>query len=204
MEAENGRSIISLLNKYNMKKIISIAGSNSQQSINKQLINYTHGLFEKIESISIDLNDYVLPIYGVDFETENGIPTTVKKLDQLLDTADGFIISLAEHNGTYSAVFKNTLDWLSRVNMKVWREKPMLLMATSPGGRGGATVLQAARAYFPFLGSHVVADFSLPNFYENFSDGQISNHRLGEELKQKALLFEQQLNVNEPAHQTHK
>lgn len=37
-------------------------------------------------------------------------------------------------------------------------------MATSPGDRGGATVLQAAVNYFPFLGANVVADFSLPNF----------------------------------------
>lgn len=177
-----------------MKKVISIIGSNNQQSINKRLITYTHGLFEKAEIISVDLNDYVLPIYGVDFEAENGIPTAAKKLDKLLNTADGFVISLAEHNGSYTAVFKNTLDWLSRVNMKVWREKPMLLMATSPGGRGGATVLQAAKAYFPFLGSHVVADFSLPNFYDNFSEDEISNQVFGVELREKALLFERQLN----------
>jgi len=176
-----------------MKKIISIAGSNSQQSLNKRLLTQTHGLLEKVEIISIDLNDYVLPIFGVDYEAENGIPPAVKRLDKLLDKADGFVVSLAEHNGTYSAAFKNILDWLSRTNMKVWREKPMLLMATSPGGRGGTTILQAAKAYFPFLGAHIVADFSLPNFYDNFSEDEISNQTLREELKQKTRLLEEQL-----------
>ncbi|WP_179020617.1 NADPH-dependent FMN reductase [Winogradskyella forsetii] len=176
-----------------MKKVISIVGSNSQQSINKQLINYTYGLFEKAHVISIDLNDYVLPIYGIDFESENGIPAPVKRLDKLFNQADGFVVALAEHNGSYAAVFKNTIDWLSRVNMKIWREKPMLLLATSPGGRGGATVLHTAKAYFPYLGSHVVADFSLPNFYDNFSEDGISNPAYRDELKQKTLLFEEQL-----------
>lgn len=180
-----------------MKKIITIAGTNSQKSINKQLLSYASGFLEEVEIISIDLNDYVLPIYGVDFENENGIPTAIKRLDELLDTADGFIIALAEHNGSYTAVFKNTLDWLSRANMKVWRDKPTLLMATSPGGRGGATVLQGAVKYFPFLGAHVVADFSLPSFFNNFSEGAISDDLLKEEFAQKLEKFQSYLSTNQ-------
>ncbi|MER3373789.1 MAG: NAD(P)H-dependent oxidoreductase [Allomuricauda sp.] len=173
-----------------MKKVISIAGSNSQKSINKSLLTYTSSLLENVEIISIDLNDYVLPIYGVDFETENGIPTAVKRLNELFDTADGFIISLAEHNGSYAAVFKNTVDWLSRVNMKIWREKPMLLMATSPGGRGGATVLQSASAYFPFMGASITDTFSLPSFYDNFNNGEISDEGLKEDIQSKVNKFQ--------------
>jgi len=178
-----------------MKKIITIAGSNSQNSINKSLLLYTSNFLENVEIISIDLNDYVLPMYGVDFENENGIPTAVKKLNELLDNADGFILALAEHNGTYTAVFKNTLDWLSRANIKVWRDKPTFLMATSPGGRGGTTVLQAAVSYFPFLGANVIADFSLPSFFDNFSEAGISNADLKEDLTQKVQLFEKHLNI---------
>ena len=172
-----------------------MAGSNSQKSINKRLLSYTYGLLENMDIISIDLNDYVLPIYGVDFEDENGIPTAIKRLNELFDKADGFIIALAEHNGTYTAAFKNTLDWLSHVSMKIWRDKPMLLMATSPGGRGGTTVLQTAVTYFPFLSGNVVADFSLPSFYENFTEDRISNAVLREELTKKLNLFEEHLNT---------
>lgn len=179
-----------------MKKVITIAGTNSQKSINKKLLSYASGLLDNVELISIDLNDYVLPIYGVDFEDENGIPTAIKRLDELLDKADGFIIALAEHNGTYTAVFKNTLDWLSRSSMKVWREKPVILMATSPGSRGGATVLQGAVNYFPFLGADVVADFSLPSFFDNFSEGQISNAPLKKELALKLESFQKHLSTN--------
>jgi NAD(P)H-dependent FMN reductase len=172
-----------------MKKIITIAGSNSQNSINKTLLTYTASFLENVEIIPIDLNNYVLPIYGVDFETENGIPPAVKKLDRIFDTADGFLISLAEHNGSYAAVFKNTIDWLSRSNMKVWREKPMLLMATSPGARGGATVLESARGYFPFMGAKVTDTFSLPSFYEHFMDGKITDENLKEDIRSKLNRF---------------
>lgn len=177
-----------------MKKIITIAKSNSQKSINKSLLSYTSSLIENVEIIPIDLNDYVLPIFGVDYEAENTIPSAVKRLDELLDAADGFIISLSEHNGSYAAVFKNTIDWLSRINMKIWREKPMLLMASSPGGRGGITVLESAKAYFPYLGGKVLADFSLPNFYDNFSEDKISDEELHEELSRKIQIFNQYFN----------
>ncbi|MEM6376782.1 MAG: NAD(P)H-dependent oxidoreductase [Bacteroidota bacterium] len=172
-----------------MKKVITIAGSNSQNSINQMLVEYVSSLIEDVEIITIDLNDYVLPIYGVDFEAENGIPTAVKRLDEILNSVDAFIISLAEHNGSYAAVFKNTIDWLSRLNIKIWREKPMLLMATSPGGRGGATVLQSASSYFPFLGAKVIETFSLPSFYDNFKEGEIIEESLRMELKGKAAEF---------------
>jgi NAD(P)H-dependent FMN reductase len=180
-----------------MKKIITIAGSNSQNSINKALLTYTASLLENVEIIPIDLNNYVLPIYGVDFETENGIPPAVKKLDRIFDTADGFMISLAEHNGSYAAVFKNTIDWLSRSNMKVWREKPMLLMATSPGGRGGATVLESARGYFPFMGASITDTFSLPSFYDNFLDSKISDQELNGQLMVSVKLFKDNLISNQ-------
>lgn len=176
-----------------MKKIITIAGSNSQKSINKSLLSYTSDLLENVEIIPIDLNDYVLPIYGVDFEVENGIPTAAKRLDGLINTADAFIISLAEHNGSYTAVFKNTLDWLSRAHMEIWRNKPMLLMATSSGGRGGATILQAASTYFPFLGGKIIGTYSLPSFYDNFQDGKIIDEHLKEELDKKVITFSKQL-----------
>lgn len=176
-----------------MKKVVTIAGSNSQKSINKLLIEYAASLLKEVEIITIDLNDYILPIYGEDFEAENGIPTAVKRLDEIIDSADGFVISLAEHNGSYTAVFKNIIDWLSRINMQIWRERPMLLFATSPGGRGGATVLQAASAYFPFLGGKIIETFSLPSFYDNFKEGEVIEENYRRELENKTDTFSKEL-----------
>ena len=57
-----------------MKKIIAFAGSNSKKSINKQLVTYASSLLGGIEVSVLDLNDYPLPIYGIDKEIEEGVP----------------------------------------------------------------------------------------------------------------------------------
>ena len=120
-----------------MKKVITIAGSNSHKSINKALIAYASNLIEDVEII--------------------------------------------------------TIDWLSRLNMKIWKEKPMLLMATSPGGRGGATVLQSASAYFPFLGAKIIETYSLPSFYDNFKEGEIIKENFRKELEDKIVGFSKEI-----------
>ena len=75
----------------------------------------------------------------------------------------------AEHNGAYSAAFKNILDWVSRMEGSVWADKPVFALATSPGKRGGTSVLEIATNRIPFNGGKVVAQFSLPSFNNSFS-----------------------------------
>ncbi|MBI9041725.1 NADPH-dependent FMN reductase [Lutibacter sp.] len=161
-----------------MKKIITIGGSNSKQSISKQLAEYTGDLINNVELINIDLSNYNLPLFSVDVESENGFPEKANELNELLDKADGFIVSLAEHNGAYSVAFKNMFDWLSRIEGKVWRNKPMLLLATSPGARGGMTVLEIALGRFPYHGAEIVGHLSFPLFNENFINSEIVNLEL--------------------------
>ena len=156
-----------------MKRIIAFAGSNSKKSINKQLAIYAANKVDNVEVYILDLNDFELPLYGIDYETKHGIPDTAKQFLEILKSSEGIVLSLAEHNGAYSSAFKNLFDWLSRINGKFWNEKPMLLMATSPGGRGGATVLEMAKGRFPYMGGNIIADFSLPSFGQNFSGSGI-------------------------------
>lgn len=172
-----------------MKKIIAFAGSNSKTSINKQLVVYTSSLVDDVEVEVLDLNDFDLPLYGIDLENEKGIPDDAHRFLNLIKSSDGIILSLAEHNGAYATVFKNLFDWISRIDGKLWSEKPMLLMATSPGARGGATVLEIAKGRFQYMGGNIVSDFSFPSFGNNFSDGKIINEVLNADLKEKVNLF---------------
>jgi NAD(P)H-dependent FMN reductase len=162
-----------------MKKIIAFGGSTSQSSINKQLATYAAHLFTNATIEVLDLNDYPLPVFSVDLEKE-GMPQAAQDFYAKIGTADLLVVSLAEHNGAYSAAFKNLLDWTSRINGKNFQDKPMLLMATSPGGRGGSSVLDIAKNRFPFQGAQVKGTFSLPSFYENFD---VNNGIIQPELK---------------------
>ena len=167
-------------------KIIACAGSNSQHSINKKLATYAAGLFDNAEVEVLDLNDFEMPLYSVDIEVEIGQHTLAKAFLAKISTADIVVMSLAENNGNYSVAFKNVFDWCSRIGAKVFQDKPMLLMATSPGARGGATVLEIAKNALPRYGADVKATFSLPSFDDNFDvvKERISNEELDKHLKE--------------------
>ena len=165
-----------------MKKIIAFAGSNSKNSINKKFAEYVAGQINDVDVQVLDLNDFQLPIYGIDLEMESGIPENAHKFLKEINSADGIVLSLAEHNGAYASVFKNLIDWISRINNKLWNNVPMLLMATSPGGRGGKGVLSIAQASFPHWGGNIVADFSLPSFGQNFSEEGLLDSELNNRL----------------------
>ncbi|MFM2368605.1 MAG: hypothetical protein RL619_905 [Bacteroidota bacterium] len=166
-------------------KIIAFGGSPSKNSINKKLATYAAHLFENAEVEILDLNDFQMPLFSVDIEKEIGQHELAKAFLAKITTADILVVSLAENNGNYSAAFKNVFDWCSRITGKVFQEKPMLLMATSPGGRGGASVLEIAKNAFPRYGGNVKATFSLPSFDANFDveNGEISNPELDNQLR---------------------
>jgi hypothetical protein len=63
-------------------------------------------------------------------------------------------------------------------------------MATSPGNRGGATVLQSASTYFPYMGAKITDTFSLPSFYENFNNEEIIDKNLKKEIYNKVSKFQ--------------
>ena len=173
-----------------MKKIIALGGSNSKKSINKALAIYAANKIKDSEVTVIDLSKYELPLYGVDLEAESGIPENAVIINNMLESSDAIVVSLAEHNGSYSTAFKNAYDWMSRINQKVWKNKPMLLMTTSPGARGGIGVLESAKMSFPHLGANIIADFSLPSFYDNFSENGLKNEDLNNSLNEKIELLE--------------
>lgn len=169
-------------------KILAIAGSNSDTSINKQLVTYAASLFENAEVEVVDMNDFEMPIYKHQREVESGVPQQAKDLAAKIDSADILLISLSEHNGTYTTAFKNVFDWTSRIKQRaVWNEKPMLLMATAPGARGGLGVLEAAEKRFPLHGGNIVDTFTLPFFNDNFDKEaqKISNPGKDSELREK-------------------
>ncbi len=165
------------------KKILAFGASSSKKSINKQLATYTANLFKDAKVELLDLNDFEMPIYSMDKEKEDGIPQLALDFYAKIGDSDLIIISFAEHNGAYSSAFKNIFDWMSRINGKTFQEKPVLLMATSPGARGGSSVLEIANNRFPFQGAIVKGSFSLPSFNDNFdADKGITNEDLKKDL----------------------
>ena len=168
-----------------MKKILAFSGSLSSDSINHQLIDYTASQVENHEVNIIRLSDFPMPLYSSDIERDEGIPEQTQRLRQLFDETDAFIISSPEYNSSVPAGLKNALDWISRTGGQTFQDKPVLLMAASPGGRGGASVLEHLAATIPYRGADLVGTFSLPKFGENFSEGKFVNDELKSQLHEE-------------------
>ena len=156
-------------------KILAFGASNSSKSINKKFVTSVCKYYKEKEDIIeiLDLNDYELPLYSIDLEQKEGIPQKALDFAAKIDWADLIIISHAENNGSYSAAYKNIYDWVSRIKgRKVFNGKPLFALATSPGPRGGQSVLEAALDRAPRDGAEILESFSLPEFNKNFEDGK--------------------------------
>ena len=90
-----------------MSKILAFGASSSNNSMNKKLASFVANKIAPREAILIDLNDYEMPIYSDDRKRDSGIPKKAYDFKNLIKTSEGIIISFAEHNGSYTAAFKN-------------------------------------------------------------------------------------------------
>ncbi len=155
-------------------QILAFAASNSSRSINRRLIDYAAALLhdgligDDVAVDIIDINDYEMPIYSIDRQDADGIPEPAHRFLRAIADADALIISFAEHNGQYTAAYKNLYDWVSRIDRKVYQGKPVVMLSTSPGGGGGARVLEHAVSVAERQGSDVTAALSIPRFNDSF------------------------------------
>jgi chromate reductase len=154
-------------------KILAFAATTSRKSLNGHLIAHAAQLLEEgspgdVTVEIIDLNDYEMPIYSIDREAEQGIPAAAQDFVDRIGQADGVLISFAEHNGHYTAAYKNIFDWASRIDKRVYQGKPTVMLATAPGPGGGRNVLEAAVTSGRFFGNDVLASLTIPHFHDSF------------------------------------
>jgi len=177
-------------------KLLAFAASSSSKSINKQLATYAASQVvhnNGVEVEILDINNYEMPLYSEDKEAQLGQPQPAIDFYAKLGEADAIIISFAEHNGYYTAAYKNLFDWTSRIDKKLFQNKPMLLLATSPGPGGAASVLAVAVGSIPYFAGVVKANLSIPSFYDNFDveNQRLSNPELQEKLQSALALLSQ-------------
>jgi NAD(P)H-dependent FMN reductase len=133
-------------------KTLVLAGSIRTGSLNRKLAGETANALRRagVEATFADLRDYPMPIYDGDLEAASGLPENARTLKVLAREADGFAIVSPEYNGSYPAVLKNAMDWMSRPEpgegpLEAFRGKPAAVLSASPGPGGGARVLKQLR-----------------------------------------------------------
>jgi NAD(P)H-dependent FMN reductase len=155
-----------------MTKIAAMTGSVRTGSLNVALARTAlqaaagHGA----EIDEINLGAYPLPIYDGTVEELHGPPITAVALVERLSTADGLIIASPEFNGGPTGLLKNTIDWVTRVDMVAFQSPLIGLMAATPGGKGGLHSLAITESIFTWMKCTTHESFSLPRAHESIVD----------------------------------
>ena len=184
-------------------KILALAGSTREGSLNKKLAKLCAQMLEKanVKVTLVDLNQYSLPLYDGDFEANHPYPDNAAKLKKIFLEHDGFLFASPEYNSSISGVLKNTIDWVSRSETKgtdlaPFSEKVIAIVSASPGGLGGLRGLNHLRSILSNIGAVVIPNqCAISKAYEAFDE----NGNLKDPAQTKLLL-----NVLEALSQTTK
>ncbi len=118
-------------------KIVAIIGSLRKDSYNKQLALAAKEIIG--DRADFELLEYQdIPLFNQDIEYP--APKAVKRVRDVVKSADGIWFFTPEYNHFFSGVLKNLIDWLSRPisdkERQVLLRKPAAISGISPGMAG--------------------------------------------------------------------
>jgi chromate reductase, NAD(P)H dehydrogenase (quinone) len=115
--------------------LLTMCGSLRKASYNRMLVREAVRSFGPAEVIEGNLD---LPLYNGDVE-DAGLPRDVRTLMDQTRRADALVIGAPEYNKGISGVLKNAIDWLSRANPSILKDKPAVILSAAAGRSGGET-----------------------------------------------------------------
>ncbi len=151
-------------------KYFFLSGSLRKDSLHTRLLHMAAQHLNSSVSDIANLNDISIPLYNGDIEAA-GIPDGIQTLAKSIEQAQVLIIASPEYNYSISGVLKNVIDWVSRVRPMPLKQKPILLMAASPGPIAGIRGLWHTRVPLEGLGNYVFPEmFSLGGSFQAFDE----------------------------------
>ncbi|MBG6071458.1 MULTISPECIES: NADPH-dependent FMN reductase [unclassified Polaromonas] len=128
-------------------KLLVFAGSTRIDSFNRKLARVAATLAQAsgAEVTHIELVDFDIPMYNADLEAR-GTPPDVMKLKQMMYDHPAWIVCSPEYNGSYTALLKNTIDWVTSPvkgdaqwsdGFRSFTGKVVGVLSASPGALGG-------------------------------------------------------------------
>jgi chromate reductase, NAD(P)H dehydrogenase (quinone) len=136
--------------------ILGIPGSLRRGSYSGAVLRGLQEIAADRARIELFLLDQV-PLYNADLDGDEK-PPSVAALKKAIHECDGLVLSSPEYNYGVSGVLKNAIDWASRPGYQsVLRDKPVLIMTSSPGLVGGVRAQAQLRQTLAATLSRVVA-----------------------------------------------
>jgi chromate reductase, NAD(P)H dehydrogenase (quinone) len=166
-------------------KVLAFSGSSRRGSLNQRLLDaaVSGALHAGAHVSKIGLRDFELPIYDGDWEAEHGLPDGALELKTLFIKHDALLIATPEYNGGYTALLKNTIDWISRpskgdpTGLSAITGKVAALVSASPGQLGGIRSQIALQVSLSKLGVIIIPNsFALAAAHQGFDEhGQLKD-----------------------------
>ena len=151
------------LQKRTYPQVLVFAGSTRNDSVNRNLAKIAATQLGEagIPATLLELRDYPMPLYDGNLEAE-GIPAKVTAFQELMRAHDALVIASPEFNGSFSALLKNVVDWVSlpldvEGPNALFQGKTEDMLSASPGRSGGKRGLRHLRELLEMVGVTVVA-----------------------------------------------
>jgi chromate reductase, NAD(P)H dehydrogenase (quinone) len=188
-----------------MNKILVFAASTRGDSLNRKLALAAAAELRAagLETTFADLRDYPMPLYDGDVESVHGLPPNARAFKELVKAHDAMVIASPEYNGSFPAIVKNVIDWISRPEageppLAAFAGKKAALLSTSPGPGGGKRGLRHLRELLEMIRVTVVREqLTVPKALQAFdADGRLARpedreqlHKVLESLYAPAMLL---------------
>lgn len=165
-------------------KVFLLAASLRKDSLNKKLISICKKHLSEHEIAFKELSEFDVPLYNGDIEQNEGIPDNAKKFAHSLKEADKIILAVPEYNYSIPGVFKNLIDWTSRIRPMPFKDLEILIISASPAACGGNRSFWHTKVPLEGCGAFVYpGTFSLSNAHIAFKEnGELIDKKLEKTL----------------------
>ena len=147
-------------------KILALVGSLRAASINRKIAELATAVAPDGVTVTVFEGLGEVPVYNeeIDDTMTAGAPALapVAALRAAAADADAALVVTPEYNGSYPAVIKNAIDWLSRpFGDGALKDKPLAVIGGSFGQYGGVWAHDDTRKSFGIAGARVVEAIKL-------------------------------------------
>jgi NAD(P)H-dependent FMN reductase len=147
-------------------KVLALVGSLRAASINRQIAELAAEVAPDGVTVTVFEGLGDLPFYNEEIDPAVGAqgdePAAVAALRAAAADADAALVVTPEYNGSFPAVVKNAIDWLSRpFGSGALKGKPLAVVGGAMGQYGGVWAHDDTRKGFGIAGARVVESIKL-------------------------------------------
>jgi len=166
--------------------IVAITGSIRAESLNRRLLAAATDRLERagadVDRVEPEAMDF--PLYNADLQAAKGIPVAVHDLHTRITGAAGVVLATPEYNGAFSPLLKNTIDWITRIDMTTFQPRLIGLLGASPGRKGAVHGMGMVEEMFVYMRCIVhQPHFSLPEAGDAFDGERLVDTGVAEALE---------------------